>query len=148
IDPFTGRVRPGLENLRGGAEAIAISADGKYVAVSQTPPQSLGAANKSASESQISGAAGGAIPIRIFEAATGRPFGQPIAPGGSASPGGSAMKMLLSPDGSHLVTLTPEAQLWKTATGEPVGRQRPDPVEESPQEPRQPNQAQKSPNPS
>ncbi|MGH9936150.1 MAG: WD40 repeat domain-containing protein, partial [Blastocatellia bacterium] len=147
IDPFTGAIKPGLEKLPAGAEQISISPDGKYLAMSQTASEALDTANKSAGVSQVSGAARSAIRIQIFETASGRPFGKPIVPSGSTSGGASTLKMLFSPDSSRLVTLTnTEAQLWETASGKAVGKQSPDPVGETTQEPRQPNQAQRAPN--
>ncbi|MGH9768464.1 MAG: hypothetical protein ACREAB_13615, partial [Blastocatellia bacterium] len=147
IDTFTGAIKPGAEKLPAGAEQILISPDGKYLAISQPASQSLDAANMSANVSQISGAARSDIRIQVIETASGRALGQPVNPGGSTPGSGSTLKMLFSPDGFRLVTLTnTEAQLWETTTGKAIGNQRPDSVEETTQEPKQPNQAQRTPN--
>ena len=155
IDPFTGRIKSGLENLRGGADQIALSADGKYVAVLQTDSPPSDTANRSAGAGQPAGVVGlplvtrGFARIQVFETATGRPFGQPIVTG---APTNAILKTLLSPDGSRLVTLTnvsltsTVAQLWETATGKAVGSQRPDPPVETTEQQRRPNPSQKSQN--
>jgi WD40 repeat protein/energy-coupling factor transporter ATP-binding protein EcfA2 len=125
IDPVTGKSKINLGNLPDGVAELSISRDGKYLAVSSivgTIEDVPGARDKSLNAA--TGSVKNAIQIQTFRTDDGRWVGQPIA---LQVPYGLKQNLLVSPDGSRLVTFTiAEAQLWDTARGVPVSAQRPD----------------------
>jgi WD40 repeat protein len=65
------------------------------------------------------------LKLRLFDAATGKPIGSPLKPGGKR-----ADHVALSSDGKLILTgshLEKTAQLWNFATGQPVGSPLPHP---------------------
>jgi WD40 repeat protein len=151
IDPVTGKSKITLGNLPDGVAELSLSRDGKYLAVSSivgTIEDMPGARDKGLNATLAS--VKNDIQIKTFRTDDGRRFGQAIA---LHVPYGLKQNLLVSPDGSRLVTFTiAEAQLWDTARGAPIGAQRPDPPKTdaqdstpSAQQRRAPNQAVKAP---
>ncbi|MCG3162083.1 MAG: hypothetical protein JMDDDDMK_03312 [Acidobacteria bacterium] len=148
MDTATGKTNPALVNLPDGVTEISLSRDGKFLAASSivaTVEDVPGANDKNQNAAYRS--ARSAIQIQTFRTVDGQWFGQPIA---LQIPAGVKQNLVVSPDGSRLVTFTnAEAQLWNTASGAAVGAQRPappqtqEPVTPTPQR-RAPNQSGKS----